>query len=296
MKTNKLILEVLMMIAVTGMIITGCSKDDAVPGTANDNSNLRYVYDNTIAEASFDDAENVADEGVTGSLSSFKLGTDDQVMTSCATITLQLNAEPHSATIDFGTTDCLGKDGNYRRGKIIVTWSGNYFAAGSSHTISFENYYLNFNKIEGTKTVVNKGRNAEGHLTWDVTVNGKVTVDAQYSQLGTSGTMTFTANKSREWIEGEATIFNRKDDVYLIRGTASGTTTDQVTYTAETDANAPLRKEIGFPHFTRGIVILNANTRGTTMVDYSYLNGQRDNLAQVTVEGVTYTIQLGVRH
>lgn len=297
MKNLKLIpvLEIILAIAMAGLIVNGCKKDNNNNSLTDNNTVMRTMYDNSISESSFDDAGNIADEGVTGSLGSFRnQQSEGALLTSCANITLNLNAEPHSAIIDFGATDCLGKDGNYRRGKILVTWSGNYRDEGSSHTITFDNYYLNFNKIEGVKTVTNTGRNSKGNLVFSVTVNGTILVDAQYSPTGQGGTITWSASKLREWTKGEKTLV-WKDDVYLITGNAHGTNTAGISYTVASDGNAPLKREIGFAHFTSGILNIQDSEGTTSSIDYSYLNGQKDDLARVTVNGDTYTIHLGMR-
>lgn len=103
-------------------------------------------------------------------------------MTTCATITFDTAASPKTLTIDFGTTDCLCGDGNYRRGKILVSWTGPYRDSGSVRTITFDQYFVNYNQLQGTKTVTNNGTNGSGHPTFTVTVNGSVTWDANISE------------------------------------------------------------------------------------------------------------------
>jgi len=299
MRKINLIPAAIMAIAITGAAMTGCQKDHTTPAgspqtNATDDAGLRTIYDNATAEASYDDIGNVANEGAFFHAPGF-----NHLLTSCATVTIELNMDPHRAVIDYGTKECLSNDGNYRRGKIIVTWTGNYRDPGTVITITPDNYYLNFNKIEGTKTITNTTRNADGMLTYAIKVNGTVSVDPQYSPDGVGGKMTYTASKTLVWAEGEATP-RWDDDVYLISGTAEGTNTANVTYTSTTDPKAPLRKEIGFPHFTSGILyISNGLIMGPAplVMDYSYINGQRDDLARVTNEnGKTYTINLGMRN
>jgi len=297
MKKKNLITTAGIAAAFIAMIAGGCQKEDNKYMTNSSTSDSQQLYDNSIADASFDDAGNVADEGVTGSLSTYRISDEEKIQTTCARVDLDLLASPHVAVIDFGATDCLCRDGNYRRGKIIVSWNGDYSVQGSSHSITFNNYYLNFNKITGTKTVTNSGRNAAGMLTYSIHVNGSVMVDPQYSQTGVSGTINYNADRVRTWIEGENSPFNRRDDVYNITGTANGTSIDGLAWSSSIDANNPLRKEIGFPHFTRGIVTVTTtgDAASNSTIDYSYLDGNRDNLARVTSGGHTYTIKLGMK-
>ena len=297
MKTNPFIRAMFLSLAVSGLVVSGCKKDkDDDSNTTTDpyNSDRKIMYDNSVSEISFADASNVADEGVAR-----KTDPNAQsltpLQTSCATITIDTVAVPHTATIVFSGTPqqpCLCNDGNYRTGTIIVSWTGKYRDPGSSHTITFDNYYLNFNKIDGTKTVTNNGPNTSGNLTFAITVQGTVVIDPQYSQTGTGGTITYNSNRTREWIAGEPTP-QWNDDVYLISGTASGTTTNGFSYSMETQSGYPLRLEVGFPHFTSGILNITPSNKPVRSIDYSYINSARDNLAQVTVNGFTFTIFLG---
>jgi hypothetical protein len=283
----------LVALAVAGL--AGCEKDESTPGSGH-GEDLRYVYHHSVAEAAYDDAEDVSGGSILGAKDGGpdRLHPVEPLFGPCATVTFDLDSDPKSAVIDFGESDCLGKDGNYRRGRLLVTWSGEFKSTGSVRTIAFEKYYLNFNKVEGTKVIRNEGRNEQGHLVFAAATNGSVQIDPQYSQYGTGGRITYKAASTREWIAGEITPW-LTDDVFLVRGQAEGTMTDGVQYTVHTEAQAPLRKEVGFPHFIAGTLIVNPATRGTSTVDYSYLNGQRDNLARVTVEGQSYTAYLGMK-
>ena len=275
--------KVLVVISVVVLSFITCKKDK------EKDDDTTSLTENAMADAAFTDVANISDEAGTttaDSLPSYRGEGLESVLTSCAHITRDTIATPHRITIDFGTTDCLCKDGNYRRGKIYVDYSGHYPDSASTHTISFDNYYVNYNKISGTKTVTNKGRNSSGHLSFTIYINGSITWDAQYG----GGTSTHVSNRTREWVAGENTILNWKDDVYLISGTANGTNRSGGTYTMNTIT--PLRKRIGFRHFTEGVVDFTPTGKATRRIDYSYVNGSEDNLARVTINGLTYTITL----
>ena len=294
MKTTRITATAMAAALVAAIVVSGCKKDEE-PETATKDiyqSDREMMYDNSIAESSFDDAGNVADEGVTGSLETYRLAGVEKVLTSCASITLDTVTVPHSVQIDFGPTDCLCKDGNYRRGIIQVEWMGHYRDSGATHTITFIDYYLNFNKIDGTKAVTNDGHNAAGNLSFSISVTGSVTIDPQYSYNGTGGTITFTSSRTREWIAGEGTLI-WWDDIYLIGGTSQGTTTGGLSYSMSTQAGHPLKKEIGFLHFTDGILDIAPTGKPVRTIDYGYLNGNRDNLAMFSISGFNFVIYLG---
>tara|TARA_B100001758_G_scaffold247959_1_gene269198 strand:+ start:24104 stop:24940 length:837 start_codon:yes stop_codon:yes gene_type:complete len=117
--------------------------------------------------------------------------------------------------INFGNTDCPQSDGIYRRGKIIVTYTGRYRDSLSVITTTFDNYYVNSNLIEGEKVVTNMGRNDNGNMWFAIDVN-----DAKIHT--TNGTINWQSSKRKEWISGRETYFNLLDDTYKITGNSSG--------------------------------------------------------------------------
>ena len=202
------------------------------------------------------------------------------LLSACATVTIDSVATPHTITVDFGASNCLCSDGRYRRGQINISYSGHYRDAGSTHTITFTNYYVNDNKIMGTKTVLNNGRNTAGNLTYSITVNGSI-------EKSSGGTITWNSNRTREWIVGESTpAWN--DDVYLITGSASGTSAGGTSFTL--NITSALRKEIGCRHFVSGSFALTPSGKAVRYVDYG--TGACDNTATVTINGNTYNITL----
>lgn len=267
------------------LLITSCRKDEKDLVDNDTSSATEY----SLSDAAFSDIAGIADEAFDGTLESYRTGAgaNERVLTTCAVITIDTLASPKALTIDFGATDCLCRDGNYRRGRILVSWTGPYRDSGSVRTITFDNYFVNNNQVQGTKVVTANGRNATGNLTYSVTVNGSITWDPQY--LGGGGTSTYTSTRTREWIAGEGTL-TWLDDIYLISGTASGTTRPGGSYTMQT--TEPLRKEIGFRYFTDGVIEFTPAGKYTRIIDYGYANGGRDRLAKVTINGFEFTITL----
>ncbi len=272
-------------VAATLLVYVGCKKDKE-----EDDRDGTTAVEYAMADASFGDVASIADEGYDGSLESYRVmngGPAEKVMTSCATITFDTTSLPKTFTIDFGTVDCKCVDDIYRRGKIIVSWVNPYRDSGSTHTISFDNYFVNYNQLLGTKTVTNNGRNSAGKLSFTVAINGSIIWDPQY--FGGGGTSTYNSTRTRVWTAGEATP-SWLDDVYHISGTASGTTRTGSSYTMST--TTPLKKEIGYKHLTDGILVFTPSGKYPRTIDYGYVNGLRDALAKVTINGYTFTIQL----
>lgn len=280
----KIQFKVMMLSAgLLSLVFVSCRKDKEEELDNDTTSSVEYA----IADNAFNDVASIADEAYDGSLDTYRTTSSNRVMSTCATISFDTTTSPKSLTIDFGSTDCLCGDSNYRRGKIIVTWTGPYRDSGSVRTITFDNYFVNFNQLLGTKTVTNNGTNSSGHPVFSVTVNGSIVWDSAY--YGGGGTSTYTSTRTREWVAGYST-YQWLDDVYLISGTASGVTRTGSSYTMST--SEALKKEIGFRHFTDGTLNFTPSGKFTRTIDYGYVNGQRDNLAQVTINGYTFVVQL----
>lgn len=264
-----------MALALGSFVFTGCKKDD--PDTDTD-----AASDNALAEATFTDVQNIANEGMDGGLSMYKGPGNNSILSHCATVTRDtaFSGNPDTLTIDFGATNCTGHDGRTRRGKIIIVHNGTYRDSGSYWIITFDNYYVNDHKVEGSKTVKNNGKNSAGHTTYTITVDGKII-------LSSGGTITWNSNRSREWIEGESTP-NWLDDVYLITGTADGVNAKGNSFNAF--ITLALRRELSCRWFVSGIVDINPSGKPTRSIDFG--NGTCDDIATVTINGKQYTIKL----
>ena len=194
--TKSIYVAGLLAIAISTM--AACNKKDK---DVDNSSDTGYASDHTLSEKIFDDVQVMSDKaaGFTGT-GGFKT-------TACGTVT----KIPNLITIDFGTTNCMCADGRNRRGKIIINYTGAYADSNSTHTITFSNYYQNDNKVEGTKTVTNMGRNAFGQPYFNVAVNGTITKP--------DGTV-ITPNwgRVRTWTAGYNTPTDWTDDEYKIVG------------------------------------------------------------------------------
>jgi hypothetical protein len=279
MKTTKLF-NPLILAVIIGVTLSSCRKDKDDELKDNDTT---AAADNALAEDTFNDVKTISDEAADGSLTSYLMPNEnnDRLMGACATITHDTNATPRKLTIDFGTTNCVCNDGRNRRGQIIVTYIGKYRDSASTHTIGFNNYFVNDNEVLGTKTVTNNGHNSAGNLSFTITVSGQI------NKANNGGTITWNSNRTREWIIGENTPL-WFDDVYLITGSASGTSSSNNSYTAI--INSALRKQMSCKHIVSGKFSITPSGKATRLVDFG--NGACDNQATVTINGKVYPITL----
>jgi len=258
------------------LMFSSCKKNNPVDNDFN------AVKDDAFAESTFDNVTNLADEAYALSTSGHFKSSDNIFLGDCATVTLDTTTFPYEMIIDFGDTNCLGTDGRYRRGKIIVTFTGRYWHPGTIITTTFDEYYVNDNQVEGTKVVTNNGFNDAGNMNWDIAVNGMITL------ANGEGTITWNSQRNREWIEGISTPFNRWDNIYLITGDAHGERANGLHWTRQ--ITNPLRIELACRFIVSGTVKVIPQGKPVRILDFG--DGNCDNEATVTVNGNTYTIYL----
>lgn len=286
MKYSKLLLVIGLLSIV---FIYSCKKDEE---TVIDNSSIS-VRDNSMSENLFADIKRVVEEAANdegqsarGEKSgSYSFGT-------CATVTINPawvdTTWPKTMEIDFGTTNCTGIYGINRRGKLLVTLTDRYRNPGSILTVQPQNYYINDNKVEGTKTLTNLGLNGNGNLTFKVdVVNGIIT----YTD---NSTTTWASTRTNEWVAGDTTslithgLAGVCDDVYLITGSANGVDRKGLSYTV--NITSPLRKEVCCRWLVSGTLDLIPSGFATRTVDFG--SGNCDNNATITINGNVYGVQL----
>lgn len=278
MKTAKSILMTCAGLIVTFVFLTGCSKDNK---TTNQSEELTTVQDNATAEKIFSDVSDIADQAYNSIQYTKSADDGGDIIGNCATFSVDTVGFPHTITIDFGDTNCLCPDGRYRRGKILVSFTGPYRQVGTVITHTFDNYFVNDNQVMGTKVVTNAGKNENNHTCFTISVDGIII------KANGGGQITWISNREREWILGEDT-FTRFDDVYLITGEGQGTTASGNNYSVL--ITNPLRKEISCRYFVSGTFEFTPGDRPKRIFDYG--DGECDNIATVTVNGNTRTIYL----
>jgi hypothetical protein len=276
MKTNMMKAAGIVVLIAT-LFLSSCKKEDA------DTTDLTPASNMAMADESYNDVNNIADEAATTGSVSYKTDDENSLLAGCATVTRDTVSTPRVTTIDFGN-GCLGADGKTRKGRIIVTHSGPYRNPGTTITVTFDNYFVNDNQVTGTKTIHNDGLNNAGHTSFSVSVNGQILL------ANGAGTISWTSERTREWIAGESTP-NRDDDQYSITGSATGTAANGDQFSAT--INQPLIRNLApgcRRHFVSGVATMERTNRPTRVIDFG--NGNCDDQATVTVNGVTHTITL----
>lgn len=271
MKTKKAI-GLALILLVSGVIYTGCKKDNNDNSFATTVDYSKVATENATVEAAFNDAFRQVDQTLNEN--------DVKGTNSCATVTITPFdlTYPKDVVIDYGTS-CTGVDGVVRSGKILAHLTDAYVDSGSVTTVTFDNYYVNGRKITGTEIIANAGTNTAGHHVFSVAIqNGNL-----YSA---DGVTSYNSTQEREWISGDTTLLDPFDDVYMITGTANGTTTDGTTYTLT--VTSALKVAVSCPWVESGEIEI--DPMGGSIITISYGSGACDNAATGTCSGYVFNI------
>lgn len=275
----------LIMLGIITLTFAACKKDKQ---NTDDVTDIASVEENAQGDETFSDVftrvSNFSTEYDASFTASAELSpksiapfavTDGPVVT----ILPQGNMWPKTVTFDFGAG--ITKDLVTRKGKIVAVYSNRFKTTGATVTITFDNYYVNDTKIEGTKTIINNGKNALGNYTFSTAVAKSKINDKR-------GTFTYDANRTIEWLKGENTPLNILDDEFAITGSSVGTNSKGITFT--TNITSPLIKKIGHPYLVAGVIEIKPGDRAIRTLNYG--NGELDAKATLTVNGVTWDIWL----
>lgn len=209
----------------------------------------------------------------------------------CFTVTYtHVNAPnffPLRITVDFGN-GCTGVDGHVRSGKIITEYTNRLVVPGASATTVFQNFFFDSVKVEGTHKVTNTSTSQVHQFKVEVQNAKLIKPNGNYSQWNSTRTIT--------QMEGLGTVNFPFDDIYKIQGSANGKVKrgDRL-FAWMSEITEPLIKKFTCRWIVKGRVrtarVSNTNTSSWVAV-LDYGNGNCDNQATVTINGITHQITL----
>ena len=274
-------------IAVLALLFTAmlfsCQKENSLADNLTEEEASTYSEESAVAEASFDDVEDVAMTAAEEEGNASEYGINGRnfaptfvelrdVIGDCPTITVYPNDStyPKTVTIDFGDS-CMGRDGKVRKGAIVLHFTGPIRRPGSVLTITFRNFYINRVHIEGTKIISNLS-DPPVHK-WSVqVVGGKVT-------LPSGRGFKYESMKIKKQVAGMDTRYVR-DDVYHIEGRSKTEFNNGLTITLNTER--ALVKKVACRWISDGVLKIKINAR-VFFLHYGFPNdGQCDNKALLT--------------
>ena len=267
----------LTVIAVIGILFAACSDDNK--DTLSPFEDLVVADDDTDTDATFEAIDTEVDIAFleqNGNLGRAKSG-------SCPVVVV--DSVNHVVTLDFGETNCTRNRKEFR-GKIIINYTSRPTRVGASKIITFDNFFVNDNKVEGTRTIENTRLDNAGGIEQKVTlVGGKIT-------LTDDRTITREADWTRTWLRGDTTTVD--DDEFHLDGTANGKTRRDVNYNVEIMETLVWKRECkmqGIHLPASGIKKVSADNRPTRTIDFG--DGTCDRQVVITIDGNSRTVDLG---
>lgn len=272
----------------TAFFISCNSSDNNTDNNMNPTSGTSQVVIDSKIDASIEDVSNIAEDqfSMKQSITAKSSETVKSFLPSCAVTTWTYIDGVFTGTIDFGTEGCTLENGNVLKGKITLTFSGNFMTPEQTITYSFDQFYHNGNKIQGNKTITRTQKStdllAAVHPVFTCIVDMTITFED-------GSVYTRTGNRIKEMVEGYDTKGNWDDNVFLVTGSES--TTWPNGDTSSSTIETPLRYEMACKKpFPVSGTVSKVKNGVETLVDYG--TGECDNLATVTTDGVTTTIEL----
>ncbi len=278
MKTKK---TWLMLVAFVAITLVSCKKDRAEQieeiETTFELSESQAVSDNLNQDATevLDEAaarENLL--GADGATNPCGMPTPTWIG-SCATVTVTGSFPAKNIKVDFGT-GCTSPNGVVRKGVINFLLTDSIRKSGAVVTTTFDNYYVNNFKKEGTVVRTNTTTTGSSTRSFNRTVtNGKITSPVgKVWQHSSNVNITQTA--------GVSTPCNLLDDVFTIEGTRTVTNAQGKTRTSTTQT--PLQKKRICANIDQGVLKVQG-TNHYAIIDFG--NGNCDNQATISIDGRT---------
>jgi hypothetical protein len=272
-------------------MLSSCKKESSVQSVpVTEQESQTITEENAAADAEYDEVTEIAltadadleiatsePEEVPGTTANTNIRIRTHIfkellskLGECVKITVSSDTFPKTVIIDYGE-GCLCRDGKFRKGSIVLDFTGPLRRPGSVVKINFRNYFVNRAHIEGTKTI--KNLTAEGAHKFSVSIeNGKIT-------WPNGRGFSYEGTKVVTQVRGMDTRTIR-DDVYEIERRNKTIYANGVIVVKNTET--PLVKKISCPWLVQGILKVQINSR-TLYINYG--NGDCDNKAVISWSG-----------
>ncbi|MBI1770406.1 MAG: hypothetical protein HYR67_18710 [Bacteroidetes bacterium] len=289
--------------AVAAIAMLACSKKDDNPLSSTDSQNVNSESVSASTSSETSDLGNsvignVSDTQLASARESGKidgLGLKDRRLLG-ATITISgtgTRTNPSgTVTIDFGTG--VTTDGITRKGKIIIEYHGRRLQPNSTRSITFNGYYRNSVKVEGTYSVTvsdSTKTNTDVTISFDHTTNLTLTFDG-----GTTITRTATFTAVWDYVISNPT---QSTITHKTGGGATGSTRKGDTYTMAITKDLVYRADCFAAGFalpltgTKTISVVHSGATTGNLYTIDYGTTTCDNTVTVTFNGKSKTITVG---
>ena len=291
---NKIVMKMkkFTLLALSFGLITSCS-EDGVSGFSENLSTTTVLetinsiafeedIDDLISE-SFDLSSNAisarsADAGSDKDTKKFK----GDKYGDCASVVV--DEENNTKTITF-SEECEGKRGQIRSGTMIVSYSEIQGEIGSFREVSYDDFYLNGVKIEGTRRTEILSTDENGSKTMQTILNdGKM--------IYQDGTFKTKSAEMTRYIHVE----NNKKQYTTLSGSKYGVSTEGVSFSMEITTPIKFVYDcFGEGQKKRGKVPvqgIKVTNDGSQIITTDFGDGTCDTLVEITKDGEVETVDL----
>ncbi len=278
------------------LIVTSCQKENSQTGSDDEQqieaSRVSSEADGeseSVFNGIFDDAIGVNDEVGLGGTGIFGRTT------ACPDVTVvrlsTTAAFPVKIIFDFGANGCIGRDGHLRKGKVITIYTGRLLYPGSIATTTFDGFYLDTIKVEGTHKITNTSPSNTQPPTRQFTVD---VIDGKLTKPS-GNFIEWNSHKIITQIEGIGTNLPL-DDIFRVEGNARGKVKrGNLIVIWESNIMEPLIKKFSCRWISKGKVrTVRASTtaNGPWVAVLDFGAGTCDNQAVITINGIPHQITL----
>lgn len=261
--------------------IVSCRKDNKDGDYEVSVSQNAVFAENTLVET----WKIVDQAGAYVELVNYRNGNTNNIMQpGCANITVEnVSSTAKKTTIDFGVTDVTCRDGKRRRGIIYLAYDGSYLSLNKENVVTFENFFVNDYKVNGTSKVIFSGKNAQNQSVYsiedDIIINNP-----------NGASMTWKNQRTRTFVAGENTTFisdgmaGVTDDVFELSGNGSGVAFNGTSFTVT--ITEPLQQKGDCRFISKGKAEVAPSGSTTRTIDFG--NGTCDTEIGIIINGVTY--------
>lgn len=285
LKKSRVILScaIISTVALT-TVISSCKKNNDDDGDAGPAVATTFAEEQALIEQIYSNTDRLVERAFTLGQSALKGG--ENPLGVCAFIKEEETDDPSidRMIIEFGGTPCLGYDGRYRSGRLIIDYTKNATMKekGSYHKITFDNYVLEGYRVGGHKEVWNTGRNASNEIEYVI-----ASVDTVYTD-DNSGRMTGASERKRSWFMGESTP-QTSDDVYLLTGFGNFISTSKNSY--QVKIAKPLVDAYDCNWIKEGVTDILPEGLSKRVLDFGG-DGSCDDKASINTNGVIREVDL----
>ena len=210
--------------------------------------------------------------------SEYKSQQDRRFLSDCVLISKELKGGYLEIILDYGE-GCTTKRQHEAKGKIIIHIDPSIETATVNMTYTFENFYINDKKIEGSVQKQRSRTNANGNPQSQITKNIKIIwEDGAYSII--------EGQRTREWTDGKDNQL-WGDNIFSITGNWTITKKDGTVFNST--IIDPLIRSLACRFIISGIVEIK---KAETMSQLDYGSGECDDIVTITKDGSSYEIHI----